>query len=230
MYDPTLQGQLYAIIDFDSDGPAKRDFQLSQPLNCKEIAPQALTLWLSSGGTSSVLHADDAENFLMLLDGTKHVMLVHQDEAQKAYAHISKVGSTSPVHQESVDLVAFPAFANISWLYGELNAGDTLYIPHTYWHQVKSFNRNAAANLWWGHKSADWRWWDPSNSQEYDTTRFGQKSFPKFEGLKGKSPEKAKCTELPPQHNLNQIRFVDEGAWKQYIMRKRQKASRRSEL
>eukprot|EP00913_Durusdinium_trenchii_P011193 g10512.t1 len=48
----------------------------------------------------SVLHNDDGENFLMLLDGTKSVMLVHQDDAPNIYAHIAKVRGTSPVRQD----------------------------------------------------------------------------------------------------------------------------------
>ena len=42
-----------------------------------------------------------------------------------------------PVHgQDFVDLVAFPRFANITWQHGEIEAGDILFIPHTYWHQA----------------------------------------------------------------------------------------------
>ena len=40
--------------------------------------PQSVTLWMSSGGTMSVLHNDDGENFLMLLDGTKSVPCFEQ--------------------------------------------------------------------------------------------------------------------------------------------------------
>ena len=39
-------------------------------------------------------------------------------------------------YQDFVDLVAFPRFANITWLHGEIEAGDILFIPHTYWHQA----------------------------------------------------------------------------------------------
>ena len=111
-----------------------------------QVWPQSVTLWMSSGGTMSVrtcsvnfgdwldasslcrgsdsyevLHNDDGENFLMLVDGYKsatlpalalvssrqcsvrnglririsaEVMLVHQDEAPNIYANIAKAQVT----------------------------------------------------------------------------------------------------------------------------------------
>ena len=58
-----------------------------------------------------------------------------------------------------MDLRSFPRFGNISWLRGELGAGDILFIPHSYWHQVarealskvpqvNSEGRNLAINIW----------------------------------------------------------------------------------
>lgn len=230
MYKEKKQGEYYAIVDFERDPRALADYKLLAPLQCREIVPQSLTLWMSSGGTKSVLHEDDAENVLMMLAGRKTVMLVHQDQAQNIYANIAKLGGTSPVHQESVDLAAFPRFANVSWLHGELGPGDTLYIPHSYWHQVVSAGRNLAANLWWGHEEVDWRWWRPSNQEEYDARRFGSRGFPAFDGLKARSPAKVPCTPLPPGEDLRAARFVDEGKWKQYIEKRRRQAKGRGEL
>merc|ERR1711920_138817 len=87
IYEDKYRDKLYAVIDFESDRGALNDFDMPEPVGCKEVVPQSLTLWMSSGGTSSVLHEDDAENFLMLLAGSKDVMLVHQDHAQNIYAH-----------------------------------------------------------------------------------------------------------------------------------------------
>jgi len=216
MYKESRAQQLYAIVDFDDDARAKADVDMPEPLRCKEVLPQSLTLWWSSGGTSSVLHQDDAENFLMLIDGSKSVMLVHQDEAQNIYAPIAEAGGSSPVHQLSVDLEVFPRFANVKWLSGTLGAGDTLYIPHTYWHQVNSVGRNLGVNLWWGHKE-DWKWWRPFNTKEYDVKKFGREGFPKFESLKERSPEKMQCTPLDKQKNLSDVRFMNDGDFKQYL-------------
>ncbi|CAE8645209.1 unnamed protein product, partial [Polarella glacialis] len=203
MYKPDRSDQLYAVIDFDTDAKALRDFKMPAPLNCKEIAPQSLTLWMSSGGTSSVLHQDDADNFLMLLAGKKRVMLVHQDQAHNIYAHTAKSGGTSSVHQGSVDLEAFPRFADVPWLSAELGPGDTLFIPHSYWHQVESEGRNLAVNLWYGHRG-DWAWWPVGNQKIYSPMHFGSDGFPKFDDLRNMSAATLPCKPLAPGADLSQ--------------------------
>lgn len=228
IYKPEREGQLYAIVDFDGDMVAKADFSLPPPIRCKEIFPQSLTLWISAGGTTSVLHEDDGENMLLLLAGRKTVMLVHQDEAQNMYARIADHSGSSPVHQDAVDLVAFPKFANLSWISGELAAGDMLYIPHTYWHQVNSFERNLAVNLWWQHED-DWRWWDP-DAKEYDATRFGSEGWAPFEKLKSRAAMKTKCTPLAPEVDLSKTKFLTDEAFRKYAVKKRAQAKKKGEL
>jgi len=235
MHKEERKDELYAVIGFEDDPKALADVAFPDPARCKEVWPQSVTLWMSNGGTMSVLHNDDGENFLMLLDGTKSVMLVHQDEAPNIYAHISKVKGTSPVRQDFVDLVAFPRFANITWLHGELEAGDILFIPHTYWHQVNSKGRNLAVNIWcqlaateglhvmvWSH-DADWQWWDLS---KYDATQFGAGQLPPFDQFKGKATKHAKCTPLPKQQTMAESKLVDEGRTKEIIRKRRAKAKR----
>lgn len=195
---------------------------MPEPVRCKEVLPQSLTLWCSSGGTTSVLHEDDGENFLMLLAGTKEVMLVHQDHAQNLYAHAAKHQGTSAVHQDTVDHVNFPNFKHIKWLKATLEAGDTLYIPHSYWHQVNSKGRNLAVNFWWGHKD-DFKWWDPENRSEYDVRRFGAKKAMPFDLLKGRGPEMLPCTPLPEGETMEPLKFVEEGKYKGGLAKKRKK-------
>ncbi|CAE7467519.1 KDM8 [Symbiodinium natans] len=148
IYKDKRLDELYAVIGLEDEPEALADLDLPHPARCQEVWPQSVTLWMSSGGTMSVLHNDDGENFLMLVDGYKSVMLVHQDEAPNMYAHVAKVRGTSPVRQDAVDLVNFPRFANITWLHGEIGPGDMLFIPHTYWHQVNSRGRNLGVNMW----------------------------------------------------------------------------------
>lgn len=70
----------------------KTDITLPSVINCKENMVQSTTLWFSAGGTKSVLHQDDADNLLMMLEGEKDVVLIHQDEWPRLYANVSKVG------------------------------------------------------------------------------------------------------------------------------------------
>merc|ERR1712087_480814 len=150
------------------------------------------------------------ENFLMLLDGHKSVMLVHQDDAPNFYAPIAKVRGTSAVQQDDVDMVSFPRMANLSWLHGEMGPGDTLYIPHTYWHQVNSLDRNLGLNIWWQHQG-DWRWW---NLKKYDAVAFGSEKLQPFDVFKAASANKLKCTPLPPDQHMGITKLVEEGETK----------------
>lgn len=219
MYQDKHSNEYYAVIDFDGDAKAQADYILPQPVRCKEILPQSLTLWMSAGGTASVMHRDDGENFLMLLDGTKEVMLVHQDYALNMYSHAAKNGGTSAVHQDSVDHVMFPNFKNVHWVKATLHAGDTLYIPHSWWHQVNSRGRNLAANFWWGHKH-DYHWWDPHNTTEYNVHGYPETAIT-FDELKGRGPDTLPCTPLPDGETLDKSKFVDEGKYKEFIIKKR---------
>mmetsp|Transcript_94552 Transcript_94552/g.164047 ORF Transcript_94552/g.164047 Transcript_94552/m.164047 type:complete len:323 (+) Transcript_94552:1-969(+) len=227
IYSKKHADQLYAVIPFEEDPIAKSDFILPPPIRCKEVLPQSLTLWMSAGGTTSVLHEDDGENFLMLLAGKKEVMLVHQDHAQHLYAHAAKFQGTSPVFQDSVDHEKFPDFQHVQWHKVTLEAGDTLYIPHSFWHQVNSFGRNLAVNFWWGHRE-DWRWWNPSNESEYDVRRFGAKGSIPFDELKGRGPDKMPCTPLAEGETMEGVKFVDEGQYKNYLSKKRKKEAKQA--
>ncbi len=59
------------------------DIPIPYMLQCKEMLYQSLTMWYSAGGTSSVLHQDDADNLLMQLEGSKKVMLIDQEHGRK---------------------------------------------------------------------------------------------------------------------------------------------------
>jgi len=211
--------KLYAVIPFEQKQDMLDDMLMPKALACEEIFPQSMTLWMSSGGTSSVLHQDDAENFLIQVTGRKSLMLVNQQNAQDLYAYEAKHPGTSAVHQDIVDLEKFPRFADIPWLSGDLEAGDVLYIPHGYWHQVNSFgSRNLAINVWWGHQD-EYTWWDPDT----DFRAIGHKTSTvkeHFNTLKGRYTPTAKCTTRSTT-KLQSQDFVDEGDWKDFVSHNR---------
>mmetsp|Transcript_7155 Transcript_7155/g.10281 ORF Transcript_7155/g.10281 Transcript_7155/m.10281 type:complete len:180 (+) Transcript_7155:2-541(+) len=161
----------------------------------------------------------------MMLDGRKEAMLVHPDEAQNLYAGIAEARGSSPVHQEWVDMRAFPRFSNVTWLHGELNKGDILYIPHSYWHQVNSFGRNLGLNVWWQHES-DWQWWNPTNPKEWDITRFGSRNFPTFKSLKEKAAPSLPCTPLPSDQDLSSVKIVSDDEYKVYTKKKKKQRAK----
>merc|ERR1712216_876926 len=135
------------------------------------------------------------------------------------------MGGTSAVFQDIVDHVLFPNFQKVHWLKAVLQAGDTLFIPHSYWHQVNSHGRNLAVNFWWGH-TEDWRWWNPRNSSEWNVRGFGSPGAIPFDELKTRAPESLPCTPLPEGETMEHVKFVDEGAFKQYLTRQAKKEAK----
>ena len=132
--DDAVQDRHYVVHDLT---PAMRkDWQLLKSLACHETAMQMLVMWFSSGGTSSVLHNDGQENFLTLLEGSKTVTLWHQSQAALLYVDEARKQGTSPVNVEAVDMVMFPRVAQAKYARVVLHAGDMLFIPKNYYHQV----------------------------------------------------------------------------------------------
>ncbi|KAJ7382070.1 hypothetical protein OS493_037406 [Desmophyllum pertusum] len=50
-----------------------------------------------------------------------------------------------------VDFVKYPGLIDVEYYNVTMHAGDCLYIPHRWFHQVRSYGRNIAVNLWWQH-------------------------------------------------------------------------------
>jgi len=113
---------------------------------------------MSSGGTVSVLHVDAAENLLCLIDGKKELILMEPKYAIDTYMDekTGKEWGASPIDVDAVDLIRFPNVLNTKYYIATLNAGDLIYIPHWWLHQVRSYDRNVAVNIQWNM----WRQYD----------------------------------------------------------------------
>lgn len=152
-YNKTNQ-DLYLVSDIPEN--IRQDLLLPDPLQCRELYENHLvssTLWFSNGGTKSVIHTDDMENIQCVLDGFKKYVLVDPvkygdyitiDDPVKAYSYIDV---------DDVDFEKYPELTNyIEYHHVTLNAGDCLYIPYRWIHQVNSYgSRNVAVNIWWDH-------------------------------------------------------------------------------
>ncbi|XP_046850190.1 uncharacterized protein LOC124443722 [Xenia sp. Carnegie-2017] len=107
-------------------------------------------LWLSSGGTSSMLHRDADNAINCLLNGTKDWILIdpkHEDKIPIAKGD-SGYGGFAVLDVNKVNLLKYSKFQNVPWHYANLTAGDCLYLPYGYWHQVRSFgNKNMAVSV-----------------------------------------------------------------------------------
>ena len=57
----------------------KDEIDVPKPLLCDDFAGrmETCTMWLSAGGTRSLLHSDSSDNFNCLYDGAKEIWLAH---------------------------------------------------------------------------------------------------------------------------------------------------------
>lgn len=148
--------------------PSKMQGEVNVPytLHCGgfQKALQDSVLWLSSGGTRSVLHYDGMDNFNCVLDGEKTVLLfdTKYKDLIEAEGFVQK-GSYSNVDVDAVDPQMFPSLMKANWTSVSVGKGDCLYIPHRWYHQFRSSDeRSLAINFWFSHL-----WW----FNESDCTR-----------------------------------------------------------
>lgn len=131
----------------------REEYALLRSLNCGGYTNvlQDAIVWFSSGGTKSVLHFDSVDNINCLFDGTKELVLINKSHYDKA--HIDRLdGGFSSVDVDSVDMYNFPGLQTIPYYKVFMDAGDCLFIPAKWPHQVRSYgSRNLAVNIWWAH-------------------------------------------------------------------------------
>ncbi|XP_078483175.1 bifunctional peptidase and (3S)-lysyl hydroxylase JMJD7 [Ciona intestinalis] len=106
-------------------------------------------MWLSSGGTKSVLHNDSFENLNCVLDGTKEFVMIDKKHADLVPIDNPDRGFSS-VDVEKVDMYKYPTLGKLPWYIANMETGDCFYIPVNWFHHVSSSQtRNLAINLWW---------------------------------------------------------------------------------
>jgi len=109
---------------------------------------QKLYLWLGSKGNVSSLHYDRPNNFLVQLYGRKRLVLFAPQDHAALYPS-QKISHFSRVDIERPDLEAFPDYASAQGYEVVLEAGDTLYLPPFWWHQVYSESTSVSVSVFW---------------------------------------------------------------------------------
>ncbi|GFS22443.1 JmjC domain-containing protein 7 [Elysia marginata] len=152
----------------------KSDIKELEFINMIELA--SLNIWLSDGNTLGKLHFDPFDNLLCQISGEKHVTLFnphnnerlyegHMQETQFSYNKSTRsfhrnrlLDSTSmvmsPVDLKRPNLKRFPLFADARPMKCSIKAGEILFMPAFWWHEVQSRpnvseHRNLAVNFWY---------------------------------------------------------------------------------
>uniref|UniRef100_F6Z3G2 JmjC domain-containing protein n=2 Tax=Ciona intestinalis TaxID=7719 RepID=F6Z3G2_CIOIN len=107
-----------------------------------------IDIWWNGGGGKSIIHKDAFNQINCLFRGTKQWKLFEYKYEKWIYKHVERedaIGGFSDVNVDAVDLIKHKDFAKIPWSNITIYAGDCLYLPKSYYHQVYSEGTNNLA-------------------------------------------------------------------------------------
>ncbi len=125
--------------------PLLADIEKPAFLNYSSLDP---VLWLGPGGHVEPLHFDTAHSVIGEVVGRKRVKLFAPTSyfALYPFPWWSPIGSTfSRVDVDNPDLALFPRAAGATSIECTLEAGDVLFIPAGWWHQVYCLDDHAVS-------------------------------------------------------------------------------------
>eukprot|EP00057_Strongylocentrotus_purpuratus_P016508 XP_011670982.1 PREDICTED: lysine-specific demethylase 8 [Strongylocentrotus purpuratus] len=130
----------------------RHELQVPKSLLCGTFKRfiQETNLWISSGGTASVIHYDADHNLHCLLSGKKNFIMIHPKFAK--YLEMAEktffVGSGfSSLDVDMINMFQHPDVAKVQWTWATLNPGDCIYIPAGYLHQVRAHGRSISGTI-----------------------------------------------------------------------------------
>lgn len=130
-------------------------------------------LWLQGGGNKTHLHFDLASNLHFLIHGRKRFTIFHPSQVERLYPVRDSQDPSfrgeglnwSLVNVYDVDQARFPLYAAAESITVDMHAGDTLFLPHCFWHYVVTEEASCGINFWYvpehaGPKPWPWHWYD----------------------------------------------------------------------
>eukprot|EP00756_Hemistasia_phaeocysticola_P067141 Hpha_TRINITY_DN9749_c0_g1::TRINITY_DN9749_c0_g1_i1::g.10380::m.10380/K10277/KDM8, JMJD5; lysine-specific demethylase 8 len=121
-----------------------------EPDFCSSFNLDKAQLWVGAGGQVSPLHQDQWDNVLCQLQGSREIEIFDPFQIDRLYPKDGVNRHFSYVDPSHPDLKAYPRFKDAVSYKTVLEAGDILYLPAHWWHQVHSRNSvNVALNFWY---------------------------------------------------------------------------------
>ena len=117
-------------------------------------------MYFGGGANTTNTHFDAYENLMLVIDGTKKLLLFPPGEADHLY--VTRMGGVDYSYSAIPPMVkpsdeyephTFPRFAKARCVEVELHAGDILYLPIFWWHGVSGTGRNCILNWWFDMNS-----------------------------------------------------------------------------
>lgn len=112
-------------------------------------------IWVGTGSSLVPLHFDQPNNFLIQIYGEKRLLLFSPKQSKHLYMqpfnsriiHTSQIDTFIDINQPN--LSKFPKLQNAKLIEVILKAGDVLYIPPYWWHQVQGLSLNISVTYRW---------------------------------------------------------------------------------
>jgi len=122
------------------------------PPYCADAAHLRIKLWLGKAGTVTPVHRDVPHNLNVHLVGRKRWLLFAPRESSRMYPRglLSGMPNFAEVDPERPDPARHPRFRHAHALVATVGPGETLFIPHGWWHHTRSLDDAVAMNFWWG--------------------------------------------------------------------------------
>ncbi len=97
-------------------------------------------LWIGPAGTFTPLHHDLTNNLLVQVTGTKRVIMAAPNETANLYNDAHVFSRVRDVTDPALDLTRFPLIGDVTFHEIVLEAGECLFIPIGWWHQVEALD------------------------------------------------------------------------------------------
>ena len=102
-------------------------------------------LWIGPAGTFTPLHHDLTNNLLVQIVGRKRVILAASTATPNLYNDRHVFSEVSDAADPNMEAGAFPKLKDVTFLDFVLSAGDALFIPIGWWHQVTALDFSVSA-------------------------------------------------------------------------------------
>ena len=107
-----------------------------------------LRLWIGGGGQRSTIHNDNYHNLNAQIDGKKDFLLFAPQEAENLYVkELTKACWVSPIDIDNYNKSKYSRFADTTAYHTTLSAGEMLYIPIFWWHQVTAKQTSISVSM-----------------------------------------------------------------------------------
>ena len=128
--------------------------QLMEQIKYPPYFDQALfippRIWIGPKGTLTPLHRDDTDNLFAQVWGQKTFTLApHHREALGTWSTAPQGGLDGcDFNPDAPDYQRFPGAQDVTFLRVTLEAGDLLFLPEGWFHQVESVSTSLSVNFW----------------------------------------------------------------------------------